>query len=147
MIFALAKFSGLIKAFNRRPLTERDFIKGCQSLGITIGWANMPVLRGFHTNINGQITIFLDRKLKGPELLFVAFHELAHAVLHESRDPVSVNFFNQSESDQEEEADAVALLALIPTKHARHLRPEDAEHPFWGMVSEKRVSLFRRIGL
>ena len=147
MIFALAKFAGLVKAFNRRPLTERDFMKACQNLGITIGWANMPVLRGFHTSIHGQLTIFLDRKLKGDELIFVAFHELAHAVLHESRDPVSVNFYNQSESKDEEEADAVALLALIPTKHARHLRPEDSEQPFWSLVAEKRISLFKKVGL
>lgn len=144
----ITHFTRCIDDFNKRPLTEADLLRSCQSLGVSICWAAMPVLKGFHTTIDGRATIFLDRELAGAELLFVAFHELAHAVLHESDGSVSLNFFKRSESRKEQEADAIALICLVPKcaliKTAGKLRDLS---PFERELLQARACLYQTFGV
>jgi Predicted Zn peptidase len=148
MIFALAKFSALVKAFNRRALTERMFFKICAEYNISVGFVDIPTLLGFHTNINGKLSIFLDKNLKGYEFLFIAFHELAHALLHESTEPVSVSFYNQFETRHEAEAEAVALVALFPTRRLKELEDELIyADEFAAFLIKKRLEIFKQTGI
>lgn len=65
-------------------------------------------------SVGGKSFIVLSKKLKGLKKTFVMFHELAHYFLHGARDTASAFYFNLLDDKNEFEADALALVALIP---------------------------------
>lgn len=115
MILSLKKLSRY--GFNRRILTEADFYRICEMLRITV--LEMDVSRSFYMSVGGKSFIVLAEKLKGLKKTFVMFHELAHHFLHGARDRASAFYFNLLDDKNEFEADALALIALIPVSSLR----------------------------
>jgi Zn-dependent peptidase ImmA (M78 family) len=110
MILSLEKLT--IFGFNQRILTEDDFHKICDCERITV--LEMDVSSSFYMSVAGQAFIVLSKKLKGLKKTFVEFHELAHHFLHGERNTTSAFYFNLLDSKNEFEADALALIALLP---------------------------------
>lgn len=105
-------FSRLTRAgFNRRRLTETDFYQICEAEGIEVIWSDRKY--SFFLSILGERCIVLPKRLKGVKMLFSAFHELGHALAHVGQEP-SVLWLGMPHSKDEVEADAVALIALMP---------------------------------
>jgi Zn-dependent peptidase ImmA (M78 family) len=100
--------------FNRRELTERDFYAICEAEGIQVTEMDVPV--SFYFCLLGERHIILNKKLKGIKKTFTMFHELAHHFLHGTDLPETAMFFGLNKSKSELEADAIALLAIIPKK-------------------------------
>lgn len=97
--------------FNRRELTEADFYRICEKEGVFV--IEMNVAKSFHFSAGGVKFIVLNKKLKGLRRLFDMFHELAHYFLHGGDDEYAF-FHGLTDDKAEREADAVALMAMIP---------------------------------
>ncbi len=146
MIFALAKFSSFFADFNRRSLTENDFFEICEKELVAVVFEEMPILQGFTAKLKSRNYIFLDRDLHGLNFLWIAFHELAHYVLHEPRPrcAASVKFYSLCRPNaQEDEADAVALVAIYPTTCLEDLQiSAPSEYPFERDLISKRLAIY-----
>ena len=98
--------------FNRRILTETDFYRICAGEKIKV--LELDVSASFYMSVSNESFIVLSKKLKGLKRTFVMFHELSHHFLHGGTDAASAFYFGLLESKNEFEADALALIALIP---------------------------------
>lgn len=117
----LTRFAANVPGFGFRKLTFDDFMKACDRLGIIVARHQMPTLLGCYTRVAGSRVIFLDNQISGQRLNLVAFHELAHAVLHEGdRDGSDVVFYHQRDSHEEHEADIIAFVATNYEKPFRN---------------------------
>lgn len=97
-----------------RPLGEDDFYRICEKENIGIIWSDEKFSFTF---TDGELQfIVLPKRERGLKLLFSAFHELAHCIAHAGETPAVMwqGFFNDK---NEAEADAAALVALIPLSH------------------------------
>ncbi|MET0752587.1 MAG: ImmA/IrrE family metallo-endopeptidase, partial [Pyrinomonadaceae bacterium] len=74
----------------------------------------MDVSTSFYMSVLGEPTIVLNKRLKGLKRIFAMFHELSHHFLHGGKDAANAFYFGLVESKAEVEADALALIALIP---------------------------------
>lgn len=99
--------------FGRRAMTEIDFYKICDRDDIEIFWSDKRFPFYFTVPDDDLRVIVLPKRLNGVRLLFVMFHELAHHWLHGGDDPC-LAFLGGRDSKCEAEADAIALLALMP---------------------------------
>lgn len=90
-----------------RPFTEDDFYRLCEASGIRVIWSNEKY--AFHFNVQGHLFIVLPKRLRGIKLLFVALHEWAH-IVH----PGGTTLCQNKRTKDEVEADAVALVAMMP---------------------------------
>src|SRR5215831_5301094 len=106
--------------WNVRVLTQDDFDYYCDRAGIVV--SETPLEQpGLYIYKNGQPEIFLNDTLRGPERLFVGFHELAHYWLH----PPGVRMFFGWAKQIEIEADIVAAYCLIPKTMLTHYWPSE----------------------
>ncbi len=112
--------------FNHRILTEDDFYRICESEAIKVLELDAPT--SFYFCASGQFFIVLQKKLKGLRKTFAMFHELSHHFLHGGRTIESAFFFGMLESKNEFEADALALIALLPIFQLKNFDFLD-EHP------------------
>src|SRR5262249_5019605 len=110
--------------WNVRVLTQDDFDYYCDCAGIVV--TEKPLEQsGLYIYSDSQPEIFLSDDLRGAERLFIGFHELAHHWLH----PPAVRMFHslseQTEDNKqtEDEADIVAVCALIPKTVLMHYWP------------------------
>lgn len=152
MIFALAKCAAFIDGFNSRALTEKDFYAICEREAVEVVFDDMPVLLGFTAKCAGRNYIFLDQSMRGAQFLFVAFHELAHFVLHEPRTKkAGVTFYSLCRpSKEDDEADAAALVALFPTTSLPRLEDDffdDNEDDFLHLLIKRRKLIFQNFGV
>lgn len=113
MKFSLDKLTRY--GFNSRALTEQDFYAICEAENIEV--MEMYVSASFYMKVLGESIIVINKRLKGLKRLFAMYHELSHHFLHGGRDAeTQALFFGLNESRNEVEADAMALIALIPLK-------------------------------
>lgn len=98
--------------FNRRELPEEDLLKICESEEITVLFLDVPT--SFYFSVEGKCFIVLKKSLRGLRRAFALAHELAHHFLHGGQDSANAFFEGLLESKNEFEADALALIALIP---------------------------------
>jgi Zn-dependent peptidase ImmA (M78 family) len=106
--------------WNVRVLTQDDFDYYCDRAGIIVSETQLEQ-PGWYVCSHGQPQIFLNDQLRGPERLFVGFHELAHHWLH----PPGVRMFYGWARDLEIEADIVAVCCLIPKTVLTHYWPSE----------------------
>lgn len=106
--------------WNVRVLTEEDFNRYCSDAGIVISETQLEQ-PGLYMGCDGHPHIFLNDNLRGPERLFVVFHELAHYWLH----PANVGMFLGYSTLIEIEADVVGICALIPKTVLTHYWPSE----------------------
>lgn len=104
-------------------MTESDFWRICDAEDIEVVWSRKKYTF-YLSDIRG---IVLPDRLFGPRLLFAMFHELGHHFFHGGDDPC-IAFQGLSDSKAEAEADAVALLALMPKSILSDLTSDDIEH-------------------
>lgn len=114
MFFSLEKFTKLRIGWNDRPLTEADFHRLCRRFKITI--EELPLrVSGFYYCVSGRHFIAIDSKLPTRQKLFVMFHELAHYLMHAPDQNATASYHGVGrQTRKEREADAFALIALIP---------------------------------
>ncbi len=97
-----------------RPLGERDFYRICERERIGILWSDEKF--AFCFSDGDKRFIVLPKRERGLKLLFTALHELAHCIGHAGETP-SVLWKGFFDDKNEAEADAMALIALIPASH------------------------------
>lgn len=104
MNLAISRIKEILPHFNERPLTEEDFWLICETEKIKV-FETTLIVNGFYFADENEAVIYLNSALRGIDWLENAFHELAHHFLHTP--PQS--------RKQEREAQAIALMALIPS--------------------------------
>ena len=100
--------------FGRRAMTESDLYLLCDLYDIDIVWSDRNFAFFFTDpdwNVRG---IVLPKKLSGLRLLFAAYHELGHSMTA-GGDEIHVALLGDSDHKCEAEADAIALIALMPS--------------------------------
>ncbi len=98
------------RGWNCRPLTLDDFDIWCDQEGVRVITLPMPA-RGLYLVRHGYPLIVLNESLRGPDRLFVAWHEFAHHLLHT---PESCYFGFGLEEKAQYQANLIAACALIP---------------------------------
>lgn len=127
--------------WNVRVLTLDDFHQYCDEAKITVREAQLEQ-PGLYMLFDGKPHIFIHEDLRGPERLFVGFHELAHYWLH----PLGIQFFRGWERNIETEADVVAACALIPLPTLQHFWPSEIVdlYGYAAELVELRQTIFER---
>jgi hypothetical protein len=97
-----------------RPLDENDFHNICLREKIVVIWSDEKF--SFYFATSGQAFIVLPKRLKGLKLLFAAFHELGHHIFSAGVD-TTVMWKDMPHEKDEQEADAIALLSIIPREY------------------------------
>lgn len=97
--------------FNERVLTENDFFSICKAENIRVLWSNEKF--SFFFSAIGERCIVLPKRLRGLRLLFAMWHEYGHAALSPGH-PYDVQWHEMHDGKDEFQADAVALIALMP---------------------------------
>lgn len=138
-----------IPQLNRRELTESDFYKLCRKEKIQLG--ELPLQKtifGYYTNYSGKSYIIINSNLPKIRWLEVAFHELGHHYLH-APVPQSVFFdSNRLSPKQEQEAQTLAVLALIPISVLQKLEQDpDIMFDYPLHLIEERIKLFKENGI
>lgn len=121
MKLALAKLKRCVRDLDKRPLTSVDFYRLCRREKIKV--IEIPLsVPGFYVVCKGKAYIYLNNRLRGIAWLLAAFHELGHHFLH-APPFATVALFYQLKPDtkQEKEAQAFAIIALIPEPLMRKL--------------------------
>lgn len=95
------------RACGRKRHSLEDFYKDCDKAGIKVIRSDEKF--SFYFCIGNIPFIVLPKRLTGLPLLFAALHESAHALYH----PGSTALFG-GDSKDEEEADAIALVSMMP---------------------------------
>ena len=110
MLLTLHQMQKRIPQLNRTALTDLDFWRISRREKIIVREIALAV-NGYYEQYRGRHYIILNRDLRGVVWLQTAFHEMFHYFLHSG----SRTFFNNGgDSKPEKEADALALIALIP---------------------------------
>lgn len=112
--------------FNQRVLTERDFYDICEKENIIV--VEREVYTSFYFTTDEYHFIVIKKSLKGMRKTFSMFHELSHHFLHGGRDTTNAFYFGMLETKAEFEADALALIALIPLPSLKNFAFLE-EHP------------------
>lgn len=94
-----------------RAQSEADFHRICEREGITLIYSSEKF--SFYFSLLGRHFIVLPKRKHGLRLLFTMFHELGHYFAHVGEGP-SAAFEGLTHSKDEIEADAIALVALMP---------------------------------
>lgn len=114
MFFSQRKYRQLNIGWNERPLNEADFYLLCRRYKITV--QELPLrVSGFYYSVMRRHFIAIDSKLPPRKKLFVMFHELAHYLMHAPNHNETASYHGiGGQTRKEREADAFALIALIP---------------------------------
>ncbi|MGD9564485.1 MAG: ImmA/IrrE family metallo-endopeptidase [Pyrinomonadaceae bacterium] len=107
-----------------RTQTEDDFWRICREEDIEVVWSRKRFAFYFTVPEQDLRIIVLPSRQTGIQLLFSMFHELGHHLLHGGDEPC-VAFRGLSDRKCEAEADAVALLAILPRHELQRIDPED----------------------
>ena len=132
--------------WNRRVLTADDFYEICERERIEV--IETPLSNdGFYVVWHKRKFIVLNSKLRGVRWLHVAFHELAHHLLHA---PQSIGFRGlRPDTKQEREAEALALCALIPEPLLRQMLTWEIEdeYGYTRDILEARLKVLDEFGV
>lgn len=115
--------------YNKRALTFEDCEKLCARLGVVLLFADPSLLGpgedGMHFRRRGRPVIVLNKRLTGFMLLWVAWHEVVHFLLH----PTDLRFFARgTENKFDAEANRIATCCVIPRPMLiRILKSNDAD--------------------
>lgn len=109
MLLTLCKLAQY--GFNQRALTIDDFHAICEKEGIEVIYENVDT--SFYMVFQGSRFIVISKKLNWLQQLYVAYHELSHALTNADAQ-VAASFFGLQDSPEEREANAFAAIALIP---------------------------------
>lgn len=126
-----------------RIITEKDCFAIAEQEGIEVEWSDKKY--SFYFSVLGYSCIVLPKRKKGHQLLFAFLHELAHHFLH-AGDEVSASFLDGHAKD-ELEADAIALIAMIPRHKLRDAAEEFGHTRASNKIWQDRCRLFFLYGI
>jgi hypothetical protein len=98
----------------QKPLSEQDFYSICAKERVEVVWASS----NFYCSTPLGNFICLDKRLYGIELLFAAFHELAHHWIS-AGEPYAAAGLGYGKDEME--ADAIALVCIIPQSYLHRI--------------------------
>jgi Zn-dependent peptidase ImmA (M78 family) len=127
-----------VYGIGKRPMTEDDFYNICEIEGIEIIWSDNKF--AFYFSILGEHFIVLPKRRKGLKMLFAMYHELGHYAAHAGDEPEAA-FFGMTHTRDEIEADAIALIALMPKAKLKELAWLDGSR-FGSHLWNERLRLF-----
>lgn len=123
MKYFVRKFRNI--RLNRHVYSEDDAFRLCEEYGVDVIFEDMQQ-DGFYMKVQGKAAIHLRRGLRGIPLLYTLLHELAHHILHAKRYKNAAFFcIDLQESKQHHEAEAFALMAILPEPFLRRLLTAD----------------------
>jgi Zn-dependent peptidase ImmA (M78 family) len=123
MFFLVRKFKKI--RLNRHVFTEADTLRLCAEYGLEIKETDLDQ-EAFYLKFQGKATLYVDRNLRGIRWLHVVLHELAHHLLHAANKQNAAYFFlDVQDSKQHHEAEAFALMAMLPEPFLRRLLAGD----------------------
>lgn len=120
-----------------RALTEDDFYKICDAEGIEV--LQSPEKFSFYFTMLDEHFIVLPKRRHGLRLLFAMFHELGHYFMHVGDEPAAA-FLNGHTRD-EIEADAIALIAIVPKSKIKQMAWLDGSR-YGSHLYNERLRLF-----
>lgn len=137
MNLALAAVKRVLPGFGERPLTADDFRAACRRTRVAAHSIPLRVDGFYMFTRRGGAHIYVNSRLRSLPWLYVAWHELAHHILHAPKD-VTVAFFRNVAPDSKEdrEAEAVAAIALLPEPKLRRTLAAPAEEWEYGLTPE-----------
>jgi Zn-dependent peptidase ImmA (M78 family) len=103
-----------------RPLTEDDFYRICEAENIEVVWSDKKFSFYLADPEFDIYCITLPKRRKGLRLLYEMFHELGHHFMHVGSEPAAA-FSGLTNTKDELEADAIALVALIPRSKLKEM--------------------------
>jgi Zn-dependent peptidase ImmA (M78 family) len=120
-----------------RALNENDFYTICDAEGIEV--LHSPEKFSFYFTMLDHHFIVLPKRRRGLRLLFAMFHELGHYFMHVGDHPAAA-FLNGHTKD-EVEADAIALICLIPKAKIKEMAWLDGSR-YGSYLYNERIRLF-----
>jgi Zn-dependent peptidase ImmA (M78 family) len=120
-----------------RPMTEDDFYRICEHEGIEV--LQSPEKFSFYFTMLDHHFIVLPKRRKGLKLIYAMFHELGHFAMHVGSEPNAA--FLNGHSKDEAEADAIALIAMVPRSKLKELAFLDGSR-FGHHLYNERLRLF-----
>ena len=150
MNLLLAKFKREFPFWNIRAFTLDDFNSYCRRKGIKIHEMPMKTAAMFGVS-RSKPNIYLDTKTQGIARLHAALHELGHYLLHTPPYETVTYYYRLKPNTREEiEADAFAIVALIPAGLMKKLLSSDEYSIEYGMSAallRERCQLYMRYGI
>ena len=147
MIQLLNKHSHL--GLNDHIFTEPDVRRLCRRERIRI--VEIPLrVPGFYMVCGGRRFLNLDNRLRGVRWLHVALHELGHHYWHVAPNATAASFYQVSpHTKEEQEAEAFALIAMIPERLLRTMLAWEIEeaHGYTRDMIEKRLKVLHVYGV
>jgi Zn-dependent peptidase ImmA (M78 family) len=123
VFFLVRKFRKI--RLNRHVFTVDDARKLCRENEVNIQECDIEQ-DGFYIKVRGQATIYVKRGMHPIKWLYVVLHELAHHLLHASNYQNAAFFcLDGQDSKQHHEAEAFALMAILPAPYLRRLEKGD----------------------
>lgn len=140
MNLLLAAVRGQFPEWNRRPHTFADFETACSRLGVL--YQRAPVKTpGMYFECDGRPVITLSSRLVGVELWRVAWHEMAHHLLHAP----GLRCFSRSMTDKSESEAEIASLGFVLDEPTFHRILRDGElHDFPMEMLNRRMTVAER---
>ena len=148
MFFLVRKFKKI--KLNRHVFSESDVRRLCEESGLEIKESDIEQ-KAFYVKFQGKATLYVNRDLRGIRWLYVVLHELAHHLLHAVNQQNAAYFFIEGQdSKQHHEAEAFALMAMLPEPFLRRLLAGDlydemGDYP--KEIVEKRLKLLDLYGV
>lgn len=157
MNLAYSRLKKRLAKLNLKSFTFDDVLRICKNESIHLRTMNLPdKIRGYYTSElkkkYRKKYIVLNEKLSSFESLFVALHELVHHYLHISMQRKQTFYCRIDElndSKQDQEAEMMALIMLIPKGHLLEYAQMPAEelHPYLQKLLVKRQHIFEKFGV
>lgn len=126
-----------------RTFTETDCHTIADDEGIEIIWSDKKF--SFYFSVLGHHCIVLPKRKRGLSLLYAFLHELGHHFLH-AGDEITASFLDGHSKD-ELEADAIALIAMIPKHKIMEVAEEYGHTRRTNRIWQDRCRLFFLYGI
>lgn len=126
--------------WNQRPLTFTDFEAACEQQQIIVQYAPIKT-PGMYFHCEDRPVITLSNQLVGTMLWLVAWHELAHHLLHHPR----IRCFTRGTLNKaEEEAHLIATCAVLDEQTLYRILVHGELHDFPRKVIDRRILFAER---
>lgn len=128
--------------WNRRPLSYTDFEILCKSSCIRVLRCGFPT-PGMYFDCRDRPFIALSERLRGYRLWLVAWHELAHHLLHA---PGLRCYSPMSVSKAEAEAELIALCAVLDERTLARIISLGELHDYPRELLQRRLRVMEHYG-
>jgi Zn-dependent peptidase ImmA (M78 family) len=143
MFLSLARLAHY--GFNRHPLTLEDFYQICVNEQITV--LHEDIASSFYMVVDHRRFIVLAKHMNWLKRLYVAYHELHHALLGPEQQTRAC-FFGLVDTPEERNANSFATIAIIPRHMVGHRQIiDDCCCGVAQAIFDERMRLFTTYGI